>query len=185
MKAVTRGRTIAAVLVTAAAVAAVPAFGAAGPATRSAQPRINMLGGASFVPNRYIQDKLRFEKDVYSLKSGATIQLRSRTPGEPHTVSVVSRTDFPKTIAGFDKCFEGGICGQLAQAHGFPEGDGPATTPLVNKGADGFDVRGDSIVIAPPRPGARDSVKLTAKKGKTLYLLCVIHPWMQAKIVTR
>ena len=170
-----------AALVSVAAVAAVPAFGAA-VAKTSTKPTINILGGTSFVPNRYIQDQQRFAKDVYVLKSGAQIKISDKGTGEPHTVSVVNKSDLPKTMPAFGKCFAGGVCGQLTQAHGFPDGEGPATTPLLNKGATGLDAKGDSIVTAPEGPGRNATIKLSAKKGKSLYLLCVIHPWMQAKI---
>lgn len=146
-----------------------------------------MLGGASFVTNRYIQDKMRFDKDVYAVKSGTTIQIASKTPEEPHTVSVVSKSDLPKSVRDFGKCFGGGICKQLEKDHGAPENrEGPPKKPLVNKGAAGLDARGDSLAIAPGSgPGSKGSVKLSASKGKTLYLLCVIHPWMQAKITVK
>jgi len=171
-------RTLGVALTTVAVVAAVPAVGAA-VTTKTTTPKIQILGGTSFVANRYIKDKMRFNRDVYQLKSGAKIQITSKTPDEPHTVSVVNKSDIPKTAGGLGKCFEGGICGELFGAHGVPEGDGPPTTPLVNKGAAGFDTKGDSIVIG---PGQKTSVELTAKKGRNLYLLCAIHPWMQARI---
>ncbi|MDQ3849973.1 MAG: hypothetical protein M3296_05090 [Actinomycetota bacterium] len=174
-------RTLSVAVVTVAVVGAVPAVGSA-VTTTTTKPRIDILGGSSFVPNRYLQEKTRFNKDVYALRSGATIQIRNKTPQEPHTVSVVSKSDLPKTVKGFDTCFEKGICGRLGRAHGFPEGEGPPTTPLVNSGAAGFDTKGDSIAIAPRGRGATPSVKLSAKKGKTLYFMCIIHPWMQARI---
>lgn len=174
-------RTLGVAVVATATMAATPAVSSA-VTTSTSKPSIDILGGASFKANRYIRDEMRFSKDVYRLKSGTTIQIRSKTPDEPHTVSVVRRADFPKTVKGFETCFTEGACGKLGQAHGFPEGDGPPTTPLVNAGKTGFDQRSDSIVIG---PGDKGSVKLTATKGKTLHLLCIIHPWMQARIVVR
>lgn len=175
-----RKGTIGVALVTVAAVAAAPAVAAV---TTTTKPRIETLGGASFVKNRYIQDKMRFNKDVYQLKSGTKIQLASKTAEEPHTVSVVNKSDLPKSIRDFGKCFGGGICADLEKAHGAPkDGEGPPKFPVVNKGPGGLDRRGDSIVLA---PGGKGSITLSAKKGSTLYLLCVIHPWMQAKITVK
>lgn len=174
-------RTLGVALSTVAVLAAVPAVGIA-VTTTTTKPTIQILGGASFEANRYIQDKLRFGKDVYQLKSGVKIKIDNKKSEEPHTISVVGKSDFPKTVAGFDKCFEGGICGKLGQAHGFPDGEGPPTTPLVNVGQAGFNTKGDSIVVGPKDNG---SIALSAKKGRSLYLLCVIHPWMQAKITVK
>lgn len=177
-----RKRTLSAGLVIAGVAAAVPAAGLA-VTTQTTTPRIEILGGASFVPNRYIQDKMRFGKDVYALRAGSTIQIRSKTPQEPHTVSVVRKSDFPKTVKGLEACYKGGVCGKLEKAHGAPEnGEGPPKFPLVNKGKTGLDTEGDSIVVAPGKGG---SVKLSAAPGQTLYLLCAIHPWMQAKITVK
>ncbi|MBA2346980.1 MAG: hypothetical protein H0V81_01675 [Solirubrobacterales bacterium] len=166
------------VLATVTVAATVPTVGWA--LTTTTKPRIQILGGASFEANRFIQDKQRFNKDVYQVKSGAKIQINSKTKEEPHTVSVVSRRDLPKSVADFGKCYRGGICAQLEKDHGAPEnGEGPPTNPLVDKGATGFDARGDSIVID---PGGKGRFTVSAKKGRTLYIMCVIHPWMQAKI---
>ncbi|MGH2839523.1 MAG: cupredoxin domain-containing protein [Solirubrobacteraceae bacterium] len=159
----------------AVAAAAVPAVGQAAVPTK---PKVRILGGTSFVPNRYIKDKLRFNKDVYQVKSGATVTLNNTKTEEPHTLSIAKKSDLPKKVSAFDTCFEGGLCGQLFGAHGFPEDDGPPTTPLVNAGKDGFNTRGDSIVIGPKDTA---TFQVTADKGRSLYFMCIIHPWMQAK----
>lgn len=143
---------------------------------------MKLLSGEAFVPNRFLKSRDRFEKDVYDLKSGTTIKIT--TDGPPHVVSVVKKSDQPKTLKALGMCQSGeGICGDIFAAHGFPPGEGDPTTPLVNKGAAGFDAVGDSIYI-PPGNG-KGTVKLTATKGARLYLLCAIHPWMQAKIQTK
>ena len=182
-----RKRTFAIALVAVASAAAVPSLGTASSSTATkttSTPRINALGGFSFVPNRYTQDKLRFDNDVYRLKSGSTIRIRTRTPGEPHTVSLVSATNVPKTVGAIGRCFEGGICGRIAQAHEVPEGEGPPGKPVVDVGKAGFDRSGDSVIFG-PRPADGVNVKLTAPRGKTLNFICALHPWMQAKIIVR
>lgn len=182
-----RRRTLAFAAVAVAAAATTPSMGSASSTTATkttSTPRINVLGGASFVANRYIQDKMRFDNDVYRLRSGSTIRIRTRAPGEPHTVSLVSAANVPKTMRAIERCFEGGICGRLGQAHEVPEGEGPPGKPLVDVGRPGFDRAGDSVVFG-PRSTDGASVRLTASRGKTLNLICAIHPWMQAKIVVR
>ena len=182
-----RKRTFGIAVLAAATAAAVPTMGTAASTTATkttSTPRINALGGFSFVPNRYTQDKLRFDNDVYRLKSGSTIRIRTRVPGEPHTVSLVSATNVPKTARAIERCFEGGVCGRIGQAHEFPEGEGPPAKPVVDVGKTGFDRSGDSVIFG-PRAADGVNVKLTARAGKTLNFICAIHPWMQAKIVVR
>lgn len=182
-----RKRTLGIAALAVSTAAIVPSMGTASSTTATkttSTPRINALGGASFVANRYIQDKMRFDNDVYRLRSGSTIQIRTKAPGEPHTVSLVSPTNVPRTMGAIGKCFEGGICGRLGQAHEVPEGEGPPGKPVVDVGKPGFDRAGDSVVFG-PRTADGASVKLTASAGKTLSFICAIHPWMQAKIVVR
>ncbi|MDQ3678664.1 MAG: hypothetical protein M3401_18005 [Actinomycetota bacterium] len=171
-----RKRTLGVALTSmAVAGAAIPTV--ADSASAPSKPKIKVLGGTSFVPNRYVKDKMRFNKDVYPVKSGSTVTLTDESE-DIHTLSIVRRSDLPKTVSGFDKCFESGICGQLFGAHGFPEGEGPPTTPLVNKGKAGLNTRGDSVVLA---PSDKATFKVTAAKGRSLLFMCIIHPWMQAK----
>jgi plastocyanin len=177
-------RTLGAALLAASTLMATTAAVAATPAgtKTTTKPSIKMLSGFSFVPNRYTQDKTRFDQDVYSLKSGVTISIRNTSSDEPHTLSIVKKSQVPKTPRTLGGCFEGGVCGALAQAHQFPEGEGPPAVPVVNKGADGLDTTGDSVFF---NPNQRRSLKLTAKKGTTLNFICIIHPWMQAQIRVR
>jgi hypothetical protein len=50
------------------------------------------------------------------------------------------------------------------------------------KGAAGFDQPGDSILLMDRKP---QKIKITAKKGSTLYFICGLHPWMQGTIKVR
>jgi hypothetical protein len=52
----------------------------------------------------------------------------------------------------------------------------------VNVGGAGFDTPGDSVFFDPK---SKTKIQLTAKKGKTLYFMCIIHPQMQAQIKVR
>jgi hypothetical protein len=169
---------------------AVGASGAAVAANTAAVPKkvtIKQKGGLEMKPNRYIKDLLRWDKDVYTVKSGGTIHVVTTVANEgPHTFTVVKEKDLPKTAAQMNKCK---ICNTLAQAHGadpnsnappkfqfLENGVGQATPPEVNK-------PGDSGVTGEGKRGESIDLKVSAKKGSTLYFLCLIHPWMQGKVV--
>src|SRR4051812_5813396 len=69
-----------------------------------------------FKPNRYIQDGLRWNKDVYNVRSGGTLHLKFNVKGEgPHTFTVVRKKDLPTTPKNLFNCK---VCNKLTQAHG-------------------------------------------------------------------
>src|SRR4051812_31634944 len=48
-------------------------------------------------PNRYIQDGLRWNKDVYRVRSGGTLHVVNTAASEgPHTFTVVRKKDLPR-----------------------------------------------------------------------------------------
>jgi plastocyanin len=174
--------------------AAAPALGlavavaAVAPAVAAPAPSkvtLKTVGKAEFKPNRYVKDGMRFNKDVITIKSGGTLSLVDET-GQPHSFSLVKKGQLPRTMEQMEGCFGPGPCDELAVAHGAvdPETgeERDPTTPLVDVGKAGFDRPGDSVLIAPKQKG---KVKITAKKGTTLYYICAIHPWMQGKIVVK
>ena len=58
-----------------------------------------------FKANRYIQDGLRFNKDVYEVNSGGTLRVVNNKATEgPHTVSIVKRKDLPTNIGEVFNC---------------------------------------------------------------------------------
>jgi len=139
------------------------------------------------VPNRYIQDGLRWNKDVYKVKSGGTINVVANVFSEgPHTFTVVKRKDLPKTAKAMEKC---AICQKLGEAHGAdPNSDAPPKFQYLEDGVGqdtppNVDKPGDSGLTGPGQaPNEKISLKVTAKKGSQLYFMCLIHPWMQAKV---
>ncbi len=139
-------------------------------------------------PNRYIQDGMRFDRDVYRVKSGGTLQFKMTAPQEgPHTFTVVARKDLPKTA---NQAFNCAICNKLAIAHGAdPNSEAPPTFLFLENGVGQntppqLDRAGDSAFLAPQK-GASVSFKVTAKKGTTLRFMCLVHPWMQATLKVR
>ena len=140
----------------AAAVSASGADTAAAPTTAV----VKQKAGTEFKPNRYIKDKLRFNKDVYTVQSGGTLRVVNTQPNEgPHTVSIVKKKDLPTS-------FNCPVCNKLGEAHGAdPNGNKPGDSGLTG------DNKGDSF-----------EVPVTAPAGKTLHFMCIVHPWMQAKL---
>lgn len=143
---------------------------------------VKQKGGVKFVPNRYVQDQLRWNRDVYKVRSGGTVTLLNNVANEgPHTFSVVKRKDLPKS-------FDCKACNQIAQAHGAdPNSDAPPKFQFVENGvgqdtAPNVDRPGDSVLSGEGKKGEKVTFKITARKGSQLYFACVIHPWMQAKL---
>jgi hypothetical protein len=139
-----------------------------------------------FKKNRYILDGLRWDKDKITVASGGTIHIVNNAAGEgPHTFSIVKEKDVPNTVAKILNCK---VCGTLAEAHGADPNDseappkfaflengvGSATAPNVDK-------PGDSAVIE-AKKGFTVDLKVTAKKGSELYMICLVHPWMQSEV---
>jgi hypothetical protein len=140
-------------------------------------------------PNRYIQDGLRWNKDVYHVKSGGTLHIVNTVATEgPHTFSVVKKSQLPRTAGQVNNCR---ICAKIAQEFGVTDPNDPNAVPQFQyvdngKGTDtppNIDGPGDSGLTGPGKRGESIDLKVTAKKGTTLYFLCAIHPWMEAKVI--
>ena len=157
-------------------VAGIATLAAAGPAF--AAPKANTItavGGMEVKLNQFISDQQHWDADTYAVKSGATVTLKDKSKmNQPHTLSLVDK--LPKTMAQIMGCE---ACGPLMGAHQVNEQTGDVLQPLVEAGANGFDVAGDSIYLAPK---GKVTFKVTAKKGKTLAFLCAVHPWMAGTI---
>jgi hypothetical protein len=166
----------------AAGITSVAAAGAAGPA----KTVIKVTSKVSMKPNRYVQDGLRWDRDVYTVRSGGTLHIVNTFAKEgPHTFTVVKPKDLPKTGAQTLNCQ---ICGKLAAAHGAdPESNAPPKFPFLENGVGqatppNVDRPGDSGVTGEGKQGESIDLKVTAKPGTTLTFMCIIHPWMQAKV---
>jgi hypothetical protein len=139
--------------------------------------------------NRYVRDGLRWQHDTYIVRSGGTVHIINDAADEgPHTFTFVKRADLPRTPAQIlQKCK---ICETLGQAHGAdPTSDAPPKFNFLENGVGqdtppNFDQPGDSAVI-PPTKGFTENLHVTAKKGTTRYFMCLIHPWMQGKLLVR
>jgi plastocyanin len=160
-----------------AAAVAVPALAAA-----PRNVRVKSIGTVKMVPNRSITDSMRFNRDVFTIQTGGRVTLIDETK-EPHSWSVVKRGQVPQNLRQVEACFGKGPCDELAIAHGAVNPDTgeeqEPTTPLVNVGKAGFNTPGDSVLIP---PDGKTSVKITARPGSTLNMICAIHPQMQNKV---
>ena len=162
------------------------AIAGSGPPPKHA--KIDAVQKVQFKINRFVKDGLRWKKDVFAVKSGGTITITNKAHDGPHTFSVVAKKDLPRTAKQIENCgAPGTICRTIAEEHGAdPNTDSPPTNLFVENGTGGstppqVDQPGDSAFIA-PNEGASVTLTVTAKKGTTLYFMCAIHPWMQAKL---
>jgi uncharacterized cupredoxin-like copper-binding protein len=167
---------------------AIGATGAAVAATATAPSKATIKVSQKLVmkPNRYIQDGLRWNRDVYTVRSGGTLHVVNTAADEgPHTFTVVRQKDLPKTAAQMMHCK---VCDTLAKAHGAdPNSDAPPKFPFLENGvgqatAPSVDRPGDSGVTGAGKKGEFIDLTVTAKKSTTLYFMCLIHPWMQAQV---
>jgi hypothetical protein len=171
-----------------AALAATAIFFALNPTLSSAgrgapnQTTVRATGKLSFEPNRFFKDGQRFSPDVSAVQSGGRLILANRT-NEGHTFSLVRRGQLPDTLRESFGCYgPNGVCSSVLEAHRFDDNNDRNDRPEVNVGAAGLDRAGDSIALLPDR---RTSERVSAPAGRNLYLLCVFHPQMQARVASR
>jgi uncharacterized cupredoxin-like copper-binding protein len=172
--------------VVAAAVAATGAMAAH--ATHSSTTTTIKAVSASpkMVVNRYIQDGLHWDKDLYKVQSGGKIRILNMAAGEgPHTFTVILKKDAPRTGLQTVNCR---ICNQLGKAHGAnPASNAPPKFQYLENGVGqntppSVDKPGDSGVTGQGKKGESINLTVTAPAGTKLYFICLIHPWMQAEL---
>jgi hypothetical protein len=158
--------------VTASLCVAVPAV-----AQAPKNAKLSIIGGTTMKPGKFVKDNQRFSPRNLNVRSGGGVTLRNRAKTEdPHTLSLVKKTDLPRTA---QEAFNCEVCGGFFGAHQVNEETGDIGQPLVNVGEEGFDQPGDSIFVP---PGGTVRFDVSADKGTSLYYLCAVHPWMQGKL---
>src|SRR3954452_24006221 len=170
----------------ASALAIAPAIAATAHSAAGKKNHIVIRDGQTYKPGFYAKFNLRFTPFKQTVRKGATVTLTRKdlSAGEPHSISFVKKSQLPKTNRAIDKCQnQGHICFKIGVAHQFDPQTGNVAKPVVDVNKPGVDGPGDSFYIAPKDKTL--SFKVTAKKGKTLYYLCAIHPWMQGSIKVR
>lgn len=145
--------------------------------------------GVTFSPNKYIQDNMAFSPGTATVKSGGSVTFKfsDAKSMEPHTLTIVKKSDLPTTGAQVENC---AACQRYATPHlknpkAPPDQNNPIVHWTLNKGKPGLDVPGDSVAIQEPGPHKSVTVEVSAPAGTTLYFLCAVHPWMQGKIVVK
>jgi hypothetical protein len=147
--------------------------------------KVVITGSESIKLNAYLKIGFHFAPGVVPIRSGGTVTLTNVT-GDPHTLSLVKRSQLPRTFKQVENCE---ICGAIAKSHGLsvegPPKPGPPPILVVNVGAPGFDTPGDSVVIGPKGRGGPVTFKVTARPGTILSFMCAIHPWMQGRFLVK
>jgi plastocyanin len=171
------------------AVAALTLAAMAGPASAAVAPAatVEVRGGDILNPGHFIKNNFRFVPRNITVNSGDVVRWvdRDRSADEPHTVTIARRSDLPQNIAQLNACYEpGGFCITTIEAHDPGLDMQPPFNFRVNRGGPGLDARGDSLLFAGPFDQAVRA-RVTAPAGRTLYYLCVIHPWMQGSITVQ
>jgi len=129
---------------------------------------IRAEGTETFERDAQIQSTFRWSPEAITVPTGSFIQLENKV-AEPHTISIVLRTQRPNSVAEVFQCQ---VCGSIFahlgnNNHYDPGGDGGLNQPL------------DTWVV---KPFGVQKVKVTAPAGTTLFYICAIHPWMQGII---
>jgi plastocyanin len=145
--------------------------------------------GLTISPNKYMQDNMSFSPGTLTVKSGDSITFKFDGPKsmEPHTLTIVRKSDLPRTGAQVENCT---ACERLASGHlknpkAPPDQGNPIVHWTLNKGKPGLDTVGDSVAIQEPGRHKSVTVKVSAPAGTTLHFLCAVHPWMQGTIVVK
>jgi hypothetical protein len=137
-------------------------------------------GGTTFKINKYTKDSVHWTPGTVAIASGGTLTISNQSSDpDPHTFSIVKKSQLPKTGAQIENCE---VCGEIAKAHGVNPAEpssGPPPIPTVDPGKDGFNEPDDSQAIGP-----HQTLKLTitAKPGSKLDFMCAVHPWMQGVV---
>jgi hypothetical protein len=187
-------RTIAAAAALALGVGGAGTAAAAQHAAAPGNVTVKAIARSAFKANRYIQDGARYDRDVYTIRSGGTITFRDAIPkgGEgPHTLTVLRRSRIPATLRAVNACGNAGQaedvknpCGAIAKKHGATQTG--VKNVVVNAGRPGLDQAGDSYFVSPNgAPGSSIRIRVSAAKGTNLSFICLVHPWMQAKLQVR
>ena len=172
-----------------AAAAALIVAAMAGPASAGTAPAatVEVRGGDILQPGQFIKNNFRFVPRNITVHSGDVVRWvdRDRDEDDPHTVTIARKADLPQNIAQLDACYEpGGLCITTIEAHDPGLDEQPPFNFRVNRGGPGLNARGDSLLFGGPFDHAIRG-RVTAPAGRTLYYVCVIHPWMQGSITVQ
>ena len=140
------------------------------------------------VINSYVQDNLRWDKDVYKVASGGTLHVVNNAADEgPHTFTIVKKKDAPRTglqiaeLQDLRDAREGARRESeqrraaevpVPRERGRPADAAAGRQAPATPGVTGKGKKGESINLTVTRPG----------RDEALDFMCLIHPWMQAEV---
>jgi hypothetical protein len=153
-------------------------------------------GGVTPTPDATIKAKgggrnLHWGPSPIEVPDGGYLRIANKTE-EPHTFSLVTQDEIPHKPRQFGKCYDKdpiGICHLIIKAHNQAK-PGPGFGKTVDNGIIGPDqpvydtafetpdTDGDSLFLG---HNAR-LAQVDATPNQTLFFMCVIHPWMHAKV---
>lgn len=144
----------------------------------------------SFKINRYATDGTRYDRDTYTVRSGGTLKFINEQAEEgPHTITILRRSKLPHTDKAINECegfAKSSPCTAFIGAHQADPKTGKIGKPVVDVNRSGLDGPGDSFFVDPKgAPTSTRTMKVSAKAGSTLYFICLVHPWMQAKLLVK
>ena len=156
-----------------------------------ARATVQVDGDGQFVANRFVRETFHFVHADVTIRSGGRLTFEDGAKlslSDPHTLTIVNRSDLPRTVGELDVCI-GDVPGTpcVLGAANLPSASHPTGVRFVDVGKPGLDERGDSIGLPPAAtpngiPHGRVTVTVTAKPGATLYFFCAVHPWMRGVI---
>lgn len=157
-----------------------PAASAEGDAEAAAPPTVTM----------HFERGSFFFEGPRQVRAGQRLRIRNDSSprrGGPHTFTLVKRRLQPKTRRAQRNCFNPGrICRRGARAHEADLDTGAVSRPLVRAGGPGwnraFTLRREGDSWYTETEGETFSQLVSARAGRTLFYLCIIHPEMQGKI---
>lgn len=170
-----------------AAVAAIGAVALSSSVVATADSGEPTRAKAAVVKMKQKGKELKF-KGPETVAKGAELEVVNKTNPRkvgPHTLSLVKGKKMPTTREELKRCGElKGVCGRIFKAHEVDPQTFEVGRVLVTAGKPGWDKgfgkRGDSWFTE--EEGELFGQKVSAKRGKTLHMLCIVHPEMQAQI---
>ncbi len=165
--------------VTLGAIALALAVGGAHTDASSGGRTVTARGSDQFVPNVKVMATFRFSPGHITIASGENLTFANDT-AEPHTLSIVNKSDLPTDTNGVFNCgAPGTVCDEIFSQFSAE----PTSSLFLNvTGGPGLDGRLDTIFVL---PGDSASAPVSAPSGTTLYFICAIHAWMQGTINVR
>ena len=128
-------------LLVAAAAAGVGSAAAAGGAPKSA--KLFVRGSVTYKVDQFAQDSVRFAPTLLTIKTGGTLTIVNKDlqEMEPHTFSIVTKSQLPRTNKQISACqmLQLPICRQIAISHGVDpnsQNNGPPSKPVADVGQD-------------------------------------------------